>query len=217
MPKLKNNQKSSAVFSPKSKSLKKKDLHKNQIQDFKTKLEDFYGENRRMPSYSEMASLFGFRSKNAVFKIVQKMLDVGLVVKDHLGRLIPSEDFGKIRKLGFVTAGFPASVEEEICDTVNLDNLLIKNKSITYMLEVDGDSMIDAHIEKGDMVLVEKKNYAEDGDIVVANIDGEFTLKYFKKEGEKVWLEPANKNYSPLFPVYNLNIVAVLKAVVRKY
>jgi len=170
-----------------------------------------------MPSYSEMAKLFGFKSKNAVFKVVAKLIDAGLVAKDHLGRLVPSKIFGEVPMLGSVTAGFPATVEEELADTVNLDDLLIKNKPLTYMLEVDGDSMIDAHIEKGDMVLVEKATQAKDGQIVIAEVDGEFTLKYFRKSGNKVWLEPANKNYKPIYPAHSLNVNAVLKAVIRKY
>jgi repressor LexA len=185
------------------------------------KIESFYGENKRMPTYSEMMKLFGFKSKNAVFKVVEKLIDAGLVAKDHLGRLVPSETFAEnissIPMLGFVTAGFPATVEEELADTVNLDDMLIKNKPLTYMLEVDGDSMIDAHIEKGDMVLVEKTNQAKDREIVIAEVDGEFTMKYFRKEGNKCWLEPANKNYKPIYPEHSLNINAVVKAVIRKY
>jgi repressor LexA len=184
---------------------------------YQVKIETFYTENKRMPSYSEMAKLFGFKSKNAVFRVVEKLIDAGLVAKDHLGRLIPSETFGEVPMLGYVTAGFPATVEEELADTVNLDNLLIKNKPLTYMLEVDGDSMIDAHIEKGDMVLVEKTNKAEDGQIVIAEVDGEFTMKYFRKKSGKAWLEPANKNYKPIYPEHSLNINAVVKAVIRKY
>ena len=174
-----------------------------------------------MPTYTEMMKLFGFKSKNAVFKVVEKLMDAGLVAKDHLGRLVPSssflEDASSVPMLGFVTAGFPASVEEELSERVDLDSMLIKNKSLTYMLEVDGDSMIDAHIEKGDMVLVEKRNEAKDGDIVIAEVDGEFTMKYFKKRGSKTWLEPANKNYQPIYPAHSLNVIAVLKAVIRKY
>lgn len=174
-----------------------------------------------MPTYSEMMKLFGFKSKNAVFKVVEKLIDAGLVAKDHLGRLVPSESFseniGSVPMLGYVTAGFPATVEEELADTVNLDDMLIKNKPLTYMLEVDGDSMIDAHIEKGDMVLVEKTTQAKDMQIVIAEVDGEFTMKYFRKEGAKCWLEPANKNYKPIYPEHSLNINAVVKAVIRKY
>lgn len=170
-----------------------------------------------MPSYSEMLSLFGFKSKNAVFRVVEKLLEAGIVAKDHLGRLIPAHSFGEVPMLGFVTAGFPATVEEEMADTVKLDDLLIKNKPLTFMLEVDGDSMIDAHIAKGDMVLVEKTNQAKDGDIIIAEVDGEFTMKYFRKKGNKVWLEPANKNYKPIYPEHSLNINAILRAVIRKY
>lgn len=184
---------------------------------YQTKIESFYGKNKRMPTYSEMMKLFSFKSKNAVFKVVNKMIEAGLVVKDHLGRLVPTDSFGEIPLLGLVTAGLPATVEEELTDTVSLDDFLIEKKEFTYMLEVDGDSMIDAHIEKGDMVLVEKTNVAKDGQIVIAEVDGEFTMKYFRKEGNKVWLEPANKNYSPIYPIQSLNVIAVLKAVVRKY
>ena len=188
---------------------------------YQTKLETFYGNNKRMPTYSEMLKIFDFKSKNAVFRVVGKLIEAGLVAKDHLGRLMPTktfaEDFTSVPMLGFVTAGFPATVEEELAEMVNLDDLLIEKKATTYMLEVDGDSMIDAHIEKGDMVLVERTNQAKDGQIVIAEVDGEFTMKYFRKVGDKVWLEPANKNYKPIYPEHSLNINAVLKAVIRKY
>jgi repressor LexA len=184
---------------------------------YQNKLESFYTEHKRMPTYSEMLKLFNFKSKNAVFKIVEKLMEAGLVAKDHLGRLIPTKNFGEVQMAGLVTAGLPATVEEELADTVNLDDLLIKNKPLTYMLEVDGDSMIDAHIEKGDMVLVEKTSNARDMQIVIAEVDGEFTMKYFREKGNKSWLEPANKNYKPIYPENSLNVVAVLKAVIRKY
>src|SRR3989344_8218605 len=189
--------------------------------DYEIIIESFYSQNKRMPTYSEMTKLFGFKSKNAVARVVEKLMDAGSVAKDHLGRLIPTksfiENFASVPMLGFVTAGLPATVEEELADMVNLDDLLIEKKATTYMLEVDGDSMIDAHIKKGDMVLVERANVAKDGQIVIAEVDGEFTMKYFRKDGNKVWLEPANKNYKPIYPVHSLNINAVLKAVIRKY
>lgn len=188
---------------------------------YQVKLETFYSQNKRMPTYSEMMKLFCFKSKNAVAKVVSKLLDAGLVAKDHLGRLIPTTSFTELSTsiplLGFVTAGLPATVEEELTDTVDLDDMLIGKKELTYMLEVDGDSMIDAHIEKGDMVLVERSSVARDGQIVIAEVDGEFTMKYFKKEGNKIWLEPANKNYKSIYPEHSLNINAVVKAVIRKY
>ena len=183
---------------------------------YQTKLESFYSSNNRMPTYSEMMELFSFKSKNAVFKIVSKLVEVGFISKDHLGRLIPSDNFGEIPRLGFVKAGFPSDVEE-LQDTIKLDDFLIGNKSLTYMLEVDGNSMIEAHIEKGDMVLVEKTNQAKDMEIVIAEVDGEFTMKYLRRDGNKVWLQPANKNFKPIYPTQSLNVIAKVKAVIRKY
>lgn len=181
------------------------------------KIEAFYSTNKRMPTYSEMMKLFGLKSKNAIYKIVGKLVEAGLVAKDHLGRLVPTATFGEIQLAGLVTAGLPATVEEEQVDTVNLEDMLIGKKELTYMLEVDGDSMIDAHIEKGDMVLVEKTSQARDGQIVIAEVDGEYTMKYLRERGSKRWLEPANKNYKPIYPEQSLNVIAALKAVIRKY
>jgi repressor LexA len=67
------------------------------------------------------------------------------------------------------------------------------------------------------MVVAEATNTARPGDIVIARVDGEFTMKYFRKEGSKVWLEPANKKYKPIFPERELEIIAVVRSVMRKY
>ncbi|HAQ02776.1 TPA: repressor LexA [Candidatus Nomurabacteria bacterium] len=185
--------------------------------DYKTKLTQFYNRDRRMPTYSEMMKLFGFKSKNAVARLVDKFIEEGIVSKDYLGRLIADTSFDSIPMLGSVKAGFPSDAEE-LKDTINIDDYLIAKKDNSYMLTVDGDSMIDAHIADGDMVLVEKTNTAKDGQIVIANVDGEFTMKYFRKDKEnKVWLEPANKDFKPIYPKMYLNITAVVKAVIRKY
>lgn len=186
--------------------------------DYKNKLIAFYGRDKRMPTYSEMMKLFGFKSKNAVARLVSKFIDEGIATKDHLGRLIANTSFwDSIPMLGSVKAGFPTDAEE-IKDTINIEDYLVPKKDNSYMLTVDGDSMIDAHIEDGDLVLVEKTNTAKDGQIVIANVDGEFTMKYFRKDSNnKVWLEPANKDFKPIHPKMYLNIIAVVKAVIRKY
>ena len=185
--------------------------------EYKTKLQSFYSREKRMPTYTEMMSLFGFKSKNAVARLVDKFIDAGLVAKDHLGRLVATDSWGSIPLLGQVTAGFPATVDEELTDTLNLDEYLVPVKGNSYMLKVDGNSMIDAHIADGDMVLVEKTNKAKDKEIVIADVDGEFTMKYFRKTGDKVWLEPANKDFKNIYPTSYLTIIAVVKAVIRKY
>ncbi len=180
------------------------------------KLIEFYRSSKRMPSYVEMMKLFGFKSKNAVARVIEKMVEAGVVAKDRMGKLIPTEIFTGMPLLGSVKAGFPATAEE-ITDSLNIEDYLIKNKSSTYILEVDGKSMIDAHIDDGDLVIAERTNSAKEGDIVIAQVDGEFTMKYFRKTDGKVWLEPANKDFKPIFPKMDFQIEAVVKGVIRKY
>jgi repressor LexA len=100
---------------------------------------------------------------------------------------------------------------------MNIDDFLIKRKDASYLLQVDGDSMIEAHIAPGDMVIAERTNVARDGDIVIAEVDGEWTMKYFKQKLGRVWLEPANKKYKPIYPTEELKIAAVVKGVIRRY
>ncbi len=180
-------------------------------------LKNFYHREKRMPSYSEMMELFGFKSKNAVYRLVQKMLDAGIVAKDHIGRLLPTSLFNDVPVGGLVKAGLPSSVDAQ-SDSINLNDLLISKKNETYILEVDGDSMIEAHIEPGDMVIVEKRNNAKEGEIVIAMVDGEHTMKYLRKDPKgQTYLEPANKNYRNIYPTQSLEITGVVKAVIRKY
>ncbi len=170
-----------------------------------------------MPSYQEIMSLVGFHSKNAVYKLVEKLIEDGIVTKDAKGKLAPTLQFSEIPLLGLIQAGDPSMAESETLDTMSLDGYLIKDRGHTFLLEVKGDSMIEAHIEEGDLVIAEHATTAKDGDIVVAEVDGEWTLKYYKKVGDKVWLQPANKNYKPIHPKQSLRITAVIRGVVRKY
>lgn len=186
-------------------------------EDYKNKVIGFYKKHKRMPSYREIAVLLGFKSSNAAYRLVSKLIEAGVVTKDKQGKLIPHQVFGEVPLLGTVTAGFPALAEESLLDTINLDDFLVDKKEKTYMLEVDGNSMIDAHIEDGDMVIVEKTDKASDGDIVVAEVDGEWTMKYFRTTGGRAWLEPANKNFKPIYPAQSLTIGGVVKGVIRKY
>jgi len=185
--------------------------------DKKDKILNFYNRNKRMPSYAEIMDLVGYKSKNAVSKLVHKLIDAGVLDKDSTGKLIPAYGVGEVPLLGLVEAGVPSLADSQVLDTLNLENYLIHEREKTFMLEVKGDSMIEAHIEEGDFVIAERGEIATDGDIVVAEIDGEWTLKYYKNNGKKIWLLPANKNYQPIYPEFNLRVAAVVKGVIRKY
>lgn len=185
--------------------------------DYKQKIFSFYEKHKRMPGYSEIMSLLSFKSKNSVYKLINKMVDEGLVEKDSKGRLIPGDHMDQIPLLGVVEAGFPTFIDSQSSDTLSLNDYLISKKSATYILEVKGDSMIDEGIKEGDLVIVERGGVPKDGDIVIAEIDGGWTMKYFKKKGNITYLKPANKKYAPLYPQYELIIAAIVKGVIRKY
>lgn len=187
------------------------------LENQKQKLISFFEKEGRMPTYTEALKVFGFKSKNAVAKVFDKLIDDGFVKKDRLGRLQQINNFNEIPLLGTVTAGLPVDVSEQLLDTLSLDTFLVRKKTQTYILEVDGDSMIEAHIEDGDMVIAEIATTAKIGDIVIAEVDGEWTMKYYKEKNGKPYLEPANKKYKPIYPERSFSIGAVVKGVVRKY
>jgi repressor LexA len=178
---------------------------------------DFYKDFKRMPGYYEIMKLTGFKSKNAVFKLINRLINAGLIEKDRQGHITPKRIFGKTKVLGVVEAGFPSPAEEELLDTMSLDEYLISNKEATFILQVSGNSMIDAGIMPKDLVLVERTNEAKPGDIVIAEVDGKWTMKYLRQNGNEMYLEAANKKYPPIYPKDELKISAVVKAVIRKY
>ena len=187
------------------------------MQNYTDKLNTFYGKNKRMPTYAEMTKLFGFKSKNAVSKVVDKLLEAGVVTKDYLGRLAPTTLFGEVKMLGLVEAGIPMPAEEIAFDTVALDDWLVRDRESTFILRVKGDSMIEAGIYEGDYVLVERTEKWKVGDIVVAEIDGSWTLKYLRENEHGYYLQPGNKKYSNIYPEVDMKVAAVLRSVIRRY
>lgn len=178
---------------------------------------DFYHYKGRMPSFSEIGEMSGLRSKNAVFKFVNKLEHLNVLGRDAKGRLIPGSLAATVKILGTVEAGFPSPAEEELADTLSLDDLLIQNRETTFLLKVSGDSMSGAGILPGDMVIVDKGQTPKSGDIVIAEVDGAWTMKYLRKAGDSAALVPANPKYQPIKPKDELKIAGVVTAVVRKY
>lgn len=181
------------------------------------KIRIFFKKQRRLPTYQELADLMGFASKNAAYKLAQKLVDEGYLEKDDKGKLVPRKLFSPLPQSGIVAAGFPTVTDEEINDLVSFDEYLVQRPEATFILTVSGESMIEAGIHDGDIVLVDRMQTVRDGDIVVANVDGEWTLKYFRKLNGKTVLVPANKNFKNIYPEQSLEIAGVVVSVVRKY
>jgi repressor LexA len=178
----------------------------------------FYKKHKRMPGYGEIMALLGFKSKNSVHKLIQWLVEEGIVSKDAKGKITPNTRFDEIPILGLVEAGIPSVAEEEELDTVSIEEFIVDHKDKSYLLEVKGDSMIEAHIDEGDFVLVERKGEPKVGDIVIAEVDGGWTMKYYRidKKGQP-YLEPANKKYDNIYPEESFHVAAIVKAVIRKY
>ncbi len=170
-----------------------------------------------MPGYKELMELTGFKSKNAVYKLINKLVDEGVVAKDSQGKLTPKKLFGSIPFLGLVEAGIPTVAEEQSLDTISFDEYLLGDKTQTYILEVKGDSMIEEGIKEGDLVIAERRGEPREGDIVIAEVDGGWTMKYFKTKNGKPYLMPANKNYKAIYPQESFSVAAIVRGVIRKY
>ncbi len=99
---------------------------------------------------------------------------------------------------GAVQAGFPSPALDYMEDEISLDETLIKNKLATFLMGVQGDSMIEAHIPPGAWIVVDRSLTPNNMDIIVAILDADLTVKHLKKEGNRCWLLPANKKYQPI-------------------
>ena len=182
-----------------------------------TIIRQFYKANDRLPSVGEIADLFGYSSRSSAVHVINKLIKRNFIRKGQRGHLMTGSFFApRIKILGSIAAGLPTSEEEDMVDSISLDDYLVNKPEETFMLEVKGDSMINAGILPKDRVLVERNRTAKQGDIVVANVDGEWTLKYFRKDGNTVYLEAANPAYENIHPEQELLLGGVVVSVCRK-
>jgi len=189
------------------------------------------------PSVREICSAVGFKSTSTVHGYLEKLEKSGLILKDPTKpralRVIGSNKKAYIREhnepkdyysrkelvdipiVGKVTAGQPILAVENIEDTFPLPVDFVQN-SIAFMLKVQGDSMVEAGILDRDMVLVRQQATANNGDIVVALINDEATVKTFYKEKGYVRLQPQNQYMDPIIVRENLTILGKVIGVFRK-
>jgi SOS regulatory protein LexA len=190
---------------------------KRTVRTVEKKIAVFFRENRRMPTYSEMIDLLGVRSKSVVHFWINKLLAKGLLEKDSRGFLKPTRSALALPMVGKIAAGLPSPAEEELRDVISFDEYLITRPGSSFLLTVSGDSMTGAGIMEGDLVIVERDREPLNGDIVIAEVDGEWTIKYLRKEGRNIILVAANQKYKTIRPKSDLRIGGVVTAVIRKY
>ena len=190
---------------------------KRDIKSVEQNISSFFREQRRMPTYSEMLALLGVRSKSVVHYWIEKLIEKGFLEKDAKGYLKLSRPSFGLPMVGDVAAGFPSPAEEELREVISMDEYLITRPNASFLLKVKGDSMTGAGIMDGDLVIVEKGRDPKNGDIVLAEVDGDWTMKYFRRKGKETILEAANPKYPIIRPKTELKLAGIITAVVRKY
>jgi repressor LexA len=172
------------------------------------------------PTLREIGARMGIRSTNGVNDHLRALERKGYLTREDmksralrptslatqtpLENAIPSEpandvDLVEVRILGRVAAGLPLLAEEHVVDTVRIDRTLVRGGREVFGLKVQGDSMIDAGILSGDYIFVKKQLTASRGDVVVALIGDEATVKYYFPEKDHVRFQPANKGMAPIY------------------
>lgn len=187
---------------------------------------DYHKNNMIYPTFDEMKSFLNIKSKSGVHKLLSSLEEKGIVNRlPHKARALSVNSFNEklnekeLPFLGRIAAGNPIEAITGSFEQISVPNYLINGKEEHFTLEVTGDSMIEAGIFDGDIVVIKKTNIANSGDIVVALIDqNEVTLKRFRSFKNSIALEPANKNFKiRIFGEDRVKIQGKLVGLIRKF
>lgn len=185
-------------------------------------IKDYLDVNGYSPSLHEIGDRFGIKSMNGVHKHLKVLEERGFIHRmSNRARsiqLVPEKESRlTVPMLGYIAAGRPIEAVQNP-EEVEIPEYLMKYGE-HFVLEVEGESMIDHHIQDGDRVIIQNRDHAENGDTVVALIDGEeTTLKQFFREGNMIRLQPANQSMNPIYiEESRLMIQGVLVGLIRKY
>ena len=175
----------------------------------------FIQENGYSPSVREIGAAVGLRSTASVSYHLQALQEKGLLQspgsKGRKRAIVTTVRPGQIPVVGVVTAGLPILAVENQEGYLSWDG-----DPGCFALRVRGDSMINAAILSGDLVVVRPQQSADDGQIVVARIGDEATVKRLRRRGGEIWLMPENDNYAPIDGT-EAELIGIVKAVVREY
>ena len=187
----------------------------NKAQEILDFVNTFVQENGYAPSIREIGAAVGLSSTASVNYHLQQLQEKGLLAspgeKGRKRAIVTTQRPGQIPVVGVVTAGVPILAVENREGTMAWDG-----DPSCFALRVRGDSMINAGILSGDKVVVRPQQTANDGQIVVARIEDEATVKRLHRRDGEVWLMPENDNYAPI-DGRNAEIIGIVKAVVREY
>lgn len=190
---------------------------RSNLADYIGSLQDYFAQHQVVPSITELSSLWNIAGRSWTHRLVQRMKEAGYLEETPGRRLRPGPRFFERTVADTVRAGQPAAANDVPAETLSIDRFLISKPSETELFQVRGDSMIDAQIADGDFVVIERRSFANPGDIVLAQVDGEFTLKYLAKDKEGFYLEAANPAYGPIRPTHALAVHGVMVGMFRRW
>lgn len=187
--------------------------------DYLGRLRDYYVEAKRIPSHQRIAALMGFASKTAAKKLLARLESAGFLERtpDDDAWMPAARFFERPLADVAVRAGAPDMIDGMGGEPFLVDQYLVRQPSRTVMVPVKGDSMIDAGIHDGDVVVVERSKAARAGDFVIAIVDNEFTLKELGLERGHFILKPHNPAYPIIRPQGELEVFGVVTGLVRRY
>ena len=179
-------------------------------------LRSYYKQTGAFPSMPRLCEVLGLSSTSSVFALVGRLTRAGYLDRVD-GRIVPTKLFMARPLLGSVRAGQPQPADQSEPAVLTLDDYLVDEPNRTSLHRVRGDSMRDAGILEGDLVAVEHNAPAGSGDIVVAVVDGEMTVKTLRRDADgKYFLEAANAAYGPIRPKSSLELLGVVVSVCRR-
>lgn len=181
------------------------------------KLRTHWKRNAVFPPMAKLCDVVGLSSTSSVFALVGRLADAGYLERQD-GRIAPTKKFFARPILGPVRAGLAQPVSQEEPELVTVDDYLIDEPNRTSMHRVRGDSMQDAGIVDGDLLAVEHNTPTKPGDIVLACVDNELTVKTLRMDAEGRWyLEPANPAFQCIRPLTSLEVLGVVVGLVRRF
>lgn len=174
------------------------------------------------PSVREICAALGFKSTSSAHQYISRLADKGYISKKDLKtraiRVVGAESTIAIPIVGKVAAGEPILAQENVEDYLSIGESFFTQdalKNDNFILRVQGESMINAGINDGDYIIVTKQETARNGQIVVAMIEGEATVKTFYKESNYIRLQPENDTMEPII-VKDVQILGKVVGLVRK-
>lgn len=179
-------------------------------------LQRFWKTHKAFPAMAKLCDVVGLASTASVFGMVGRLTEAGYLQRLD-GRIAPGKRFFARQLLGEVRAGVPQAAAEPHHEVLTLDDYLIDAPDRTTLHRVRGDSMSGANIVEGDLVAVEHNTATKPGDIVLAVVDGDLTVKSLAMDAKGAFfLEPQNPAYKAIHPTTSLEILGVVVSVVRR-